>query len=310
MKTIAFVTYEKLPDLDPGDRLAAALLRQHGVRVVPAVWDSPHVAWGELDAVVVRSTWDYYAKHAAFTRWISRIESLRVPMWNPPALLRWNSDKRYLRDLAARGVPVTPSLWLERGSGDTLAEVMERTGWSDVVVKPVVSANGWRTWRASRSSALYRQNDFRQMLAEGGVVVQRFVEEVRSEGEWSFVFFGGAFSHAVLKRPNAGDFRVQLEYGGAATRVTAPAELVAQAENVLAAVSLPWLYARVDGCVVDGRLQLMELEMLEPSLFLEIASHAPQRFAAAIMDMLRRDPGVIPSPALAPTVYARGKVAA
>ncbi|MGH7718264.1 MAG: ATP-grasp domain-containing protein [Gemmatimonadaceae bacterium] len=310
MRTIAFVTCEKLPDLDPGDRLAAALLREHGVRVVPAVWDSPHMAWGDLDAMVVRSAWDYYAKYAAFTRWISRIESLRIPIWNPPALLRWNSDKRYLRDLAARGVPTTPSLWLERGSEDTLADVMERTGWSEVVVKPTVSANGWRTWRASRSGATYRQNDFRQMLAEGGVVVQRFVEEIRSEGEWSFVFLGGAFSHAVLKRPDGGDFRVQLEYGGAATSVTAPAELVTQAENVFAAVGLPWLYARVDGCVVDGRLQLVELEMLEPSLFLELDSHAPQRFAAAILEVLRREPFVTPSPALAPTVYVRNQVAA
>ncbi|HJU64022.1 MAG TPA: hypothetical protein VJ596_00025 [Gemmatimonadaceae bacterium] len=285
MRNVAFVTYEKLPELAEGDRLAVDLLKRHGVRVVPAVWDANDVSWGELDAIVVRSTWDYHLKYPAFQRWIERMESLRIPLWNPPALLRWNSDKRYLRDLAARGVNVTPTVWLERGSAARLSEIFDG-GWSEVVVKPTVSASAWRTWRATPASATYRQNDLRQMLAEGGVLVQQFVEQVRTQGEWSLVFLAGLYSHAAIKRPDTHDFRVQQSFGGIAEPAIAPPWLVEQAEELLSAVELPWLYARVDACVVDGRLQLMELEMLEPSLFLELDGQAPERFARAILDVL------------------------
>lgn len=305
MRNVAFVTYEKLPHLTEDDRLAADLLRRHGVRVVPAVWDSETVAWGDLDAIVVRSAWDYHLKYPAFGRWISRMESLRIPIWNPPALLRWNSDKRYLRDLAARGVNVTPTVWLERGSAARLTEIFDG-GWEEVVVKPAVSASAWRTWRATPASAAYRQNDLRQMLAEGGVLVQQFVEEVRTEGEWSLVFLAGVYSHAVIKRPDGIDFRVQPAFGGLAEPAVAPDWMVAQAEDALAAVDLPWLYARVDACAVDGRLQLMELEMVEPSLFLGLDERAPDRFARAILDVLDCSgcyPEALWTPQLAPTKY-------
>src|SRR6266540_1929930 len=191
-------------------------------------------------------------------------------VWNPPAILRWNSHKGYLRDLAARGVPVVPTRWLARGTPVELAQLLRDVGWSDAVVKPAVSASAHGTWRTSFETAGADQRRLDELLRSGDVMVQPFMSEVRDAGEWSILFLGGRFSHAVLKRPGAGagDYRVQLEFGGTAATMVPPDTLLADAEAVMAAVPGDPLYARVDGVERDGRLVLMELELIEPHLFL------------------------------------------
>jgi glutathione synthase/RimK-type ligase-like ATP-grasp enzyme len=297
-KRVAFLTCSRLPDLAADDLLAQPALRAAGIDVEPAVWDSPVVRWERYDAVVVRSCWDYYLRPDEFRRLLSCLEALGVPLWNPPGLLRWNMDKSYLRDLAGRGLPVLPSVWIEQGAAPDLAGLLDARGWDEAVVKPTVSANGYATWRVSRTAAPGRQADFAELVGRGGAMVQRFAEEVRSQGEWSLLYFfngssgslAGRFSHAVLKRPRPGDFRVQHDYGGTAEAAMPPTAVRRQAEQILDQVSGPWLYARVDGCVIGGHFHLMELEMLEPSLFFEHAPGAAGRFAAALGTLLRGAP--------------------
>src|SRR5207237_7202672 len=127
------------------------------------------------------------------------------------------------------------------------------------------------------SDAAAQQSTFDEMLTAGDVLVQPLVNEVLSDGEWSLMFIEGAFSHAVLKRPTPGDFRVQYEFGGVSLDAQPPREIVAQAEAILETLRQPWLYARVDGCDVDSRLMLMELERIEPSLLLDHQTRAPGR---------------------------------
>jgi glutathione synthase/RimK-type ligase-like ATP-grasp enzyme len=281
-----------LPALSEDDRLVMAPLRDHGIDVESAVWDSPLVDWLHYDALIIRSCWDYHERPQEFEAWLARVEGLGVPVWNPPPLLRWNMDKRYLGDLEARGVTVVPTVWLERGSEISLETILADCGWDDAVIKPVVSASGARTTRVRGDAAADFAADFAQLVAERDVMVQPFLREVVEHGEWSFVFVGGRYSHAVLKRPRSGDFRVQHEHGGSAESLAPRPGLIAQAERVMAQVPAPWLYARVDACDIGGELVLMELEMLEPSLFLGSSVGAPRRFADAMRNEIfaRRTP--------------------
>jgi glutathione synthase/RimK-type ligase-like ATP-grasp enzyme len=283
MSQIAFVTSAALPDLTADDRLAVRALAGLGLEAVPAIWDDAAVDWMRFAAVVVRSPWDYFVRADEFARWLDRLEAMRAPLWNPAALLRWNMDKRYLRELERSGVRGVPTHWVDDAAGaaaEPLADVMRRRAWPRAVVKPVISGGAHETWLAAAPDAAM-ESRFRR-LAGGGAMVQPLVEEIRTEGEWSLLFFAGEYSHAVLKRPAAGDFRVQEAHGGRGTRAEPSADLVDAARGVLARVAGPWLYARVDICRYAGDWALMELEMLEPSLFLGADPGAAARFARAI----------------------------
>ena len=283
---LALATYAALPGLTADDRLVVPELARAGITARPAVWDDPTVRWDDFDAVAIRSCWDYHRKPAAFQAWVRRMEAFGLRVLNPPPVLRWNADKRYLRDLAAAGVPVIPTVWIDQGARASLAEILAERGWRDVVVKPAVSASAHQTWRVAAVDAGDVQPRFSALAALGHVLVQPFVDKIRTSGEWSLVFLGDAFSHAVVKRPRDGDFRVQSEHGGSYAAATPPSHLIDAAQAALAAAPGPRVYARVDGCVVDGVFRLMELELLEPGLFLATHPEAPRRFARAIASAL------------------------
>ncbi|HEX2091642.1 MAG TPA: low temperature requirement protein A, partial [Longimicrobiaceae bacterium] len=244
MGKVAFVTYDRLTELSPDDQRAVAALRGAGVEVEAAVWSDPTVEWGAYGAVVVRSCWDYWTRPAEFAAWIDRMEAEGAPLWNPPAVLRWNMDKWYLRELEAREIPVTPTEWIERGAEASLAGILARRGWERAVVKPRVSANAYQTWTTSRGEAGALQSELDRLLAGTGVMVQPFVEEIQRDGEWSLVFFRSRFSHAVVKRPAHGEFRVQPNFGGTVTPAVPTPEIVLQAERALAAAPDRTLLAR------------------------------------------------------------------
>lgn len=268
-----------------------------GLQAEPVVWDLPDTQWQRFEAVVIRSCWDYHTRLAEFTTWLDRVEQAGVPVWNPPALLRWNADKVYLRDLAERGIPIVPTRWVSQGEETSLADVLDAARWPEAVVKPAVSAAAFHTFRVNRADAQAAAPRFQALVAARDVLVQVFLPEIERTGEWSFCFFGGIYSHAVVKRPQPGEFRVQEAHGGTAEPAHPGPDLVAQAEAVIAALPGPSVYARVDACQVDGRLRLMELEALEPSLFLDLEPLAPDRFAAAIAaTRLHPLPGVSSSP--------------
>jgi glutathione synthase/RimK-type ligase-like ATP-grasp enzyme len=248
-----------------------------------------------FDLVVLRSCWNYHRHLAAFRRWLDRLEAAGVPLWNPPAVLRWNLDKGYLRDLAGAGLPIVPTVWLDAGAPAQLAAILETQGWERAVVKPRVSASAHGIWRVDRAAAAQKQPEFEQLLMASGAMVQPLMPQI-ADGEWSFIFFRGECSHTVLKTPGADDIFVQQRLGGTSVLHAAPPSLVEQAAALLRAATArllpdeePLLYARVDGLNVGGQLVLMELELTEPGLFLDLAPpEAPARFADAITGALRR----------------------
>jgi glutathione synthase/RimK-type ligase-like ATP-grasp enzyme len=285
-RAVALVTYDARPEPTDDDRLLADALQSRGVSVRAVPWTRSTTRWSAYDAVVVRSTWDYFHRSHEFHAWLDALEADNARVHNDVRILRWNADKSYLRGLEAGGIPVIPTRWLDAGSAVTLGELRRESGWSELVVKPTVSGGAHRTWRAMWDTEATDEIRLTEMIGEGAVMVQPLVEEVERDGEWSLVFFSGVYSHAILKRPRSGDFRVQREHGGTIETVTPSAAVVAAAERALAAIpfgdAAP-LYARVDGCVVDGALRLMELEVLEPELFLRCAPSSAERLADALL---------------------------
>jgi glutathione synthase/RimK-type ligase-like ATP-grasp enzyme len=287
MKKVALATYNGIPDLTEDDRLLIDCLDRYDVSAEAAVWDSSTVDWAAYDGVMIRSCWDYHLRPHEFSAWVSRIEAANVSLWNPPDVVRWNMDKRYLRELQMMSVAIPRTAWLDRGTPVGLWSLMEEQGWRRAVVKPTISASAHKTWAVSIEESEARQGMFEEMLRTSDVMVQEFIEEIAVEGEWSLIFFGGSYSHAVLKRVALGDFRVQSDFGGFTELQDVPPTLVEQAQAITDLIRWPWLYARVDGIDVEGRLLLMELELIEPHLFLGKDSMAPQRLAASLASRLK-----------------------
>ena len=283
MPRIALATYAAFPDLPPDDQIFQRALERRGAETVPLLWDA-RVDWSNFDVVVVRSCWDYHLRHNEFLAWVDRVERGGAVLHNAPSILRWNSDKRYLRDLEQAGIDVVRTRWADTAQEPpSLASVLAEDGWHDVVIKPAISASATDTWHVPAGKSAEWEDRFRAMVRRGAVMIQPFVSEVARDGEWSLVFIGGEFSHAMLKRPAPGDFRVQTEHGGSQRRAVPDPGLIRAAQGVLSCAPDATSYARVDGCVVDGHFRVMELELLEPTLYFTEGPVAADRLADLVL---------------------------
>lgn len=283
MKKIGLAVGAEFKDVTVEDKLLAEHLRNSGFDAQPLVWDAHDELNIDFDAVLVQSCWGYHRQPREFLGWVAELETNGVPIFNAPPVIRWNLDKIYLRELADRGIKIPRTIWFDQGERADLPEVIEENGWRKSVLKPRVSATAWRTFVVAPENAPELQSEFENLLETGGAMVQEFVEEIKNEGEWSFVFFDKKFSHAVLKRAKAGDFRVQNNFGGTVeTDIEPPDTFIETAQKIVSAVADDLLYARVDAVNVAGELSLMELELIEPVLFLENNESALRTFAEAI----------------------------
>jgi glutathione synthase/RimK-type ligase-like ATP-grasp enzyme len=260
----------------------AAGCRVRGIELETAVWDDPALDPSAWDAFVVGTTWDYAEQPEAFLARLEEFAAVR-PLFNPLATMRWNLDKRYLTDLEARGCAVVPTLWRDRADAPTLAATFDELGVEELVVKPQVGASAWRQARLRRGEALPPAEE----LPPGACMIQPFLEAAEGEGEYSFLFFDRRFSHCALKVAAAGDYRVQSMYGGR-ERIHEPSSAeLALAQEVVDAVDGTLLYARVDMMRgPDGRLLLMELELVEPYLYPEQGPEMGSRFADGLARLL------------------------
>ncbi|PKL78776.1 MAG: hypothetical protein CVV27_02860 [Candidatus Melainabacteria bacterium HGW-Melainabacteria-1] len=279
---IGFLTASHLPNLTADDRLVIPYLATAGIEVVPVVWTEAMPAG--LHALIMRSTWAYYQQASAFRDWLSSLALLDLPIWNPPATLLANLDKRYLLDLHNHGWPIVPTEVLAPGEASHYAHCLQARDWHDVIVKPAVSASGHETHRlpstATLPASLCALNQCTALL------VQPFCQSIQTEGEWSLMFLGGQFSHAVNKRPGPNQHLVQEDYGGQTRAAAPPPDLLQLAQRLFAAECGDCLYARLDFVRVDDSYALMELELLEPSLYLAQEPGAAARWAGAVATAL------------------------
>lgn len=287
-KRIAFVTSSVKPDFADDDIYVADCLTAAGTEVQPLPWDGDATEWNSFDLVVIRSCWNYHHHPEKFIRWIDQMEEQKVNMFNPLKIARWNLHKGYLKDLGSKGVPLPETIWLGKGTEASLSSIMSKKSWDKAVVKPAISATAFNTFLVDRSEAEGKQAQFESLLKHADLLIQKFMEEVQTDGEWSLIFFNKTFSHAVIKRPAGKDFRVQNDFGGSATHTTPPPFVLTQAEHILTLIDEPLLYARVDGIVSNNKFLLMELELIEPMLFLEGGNGAARLFADAMISVSRR----------------------
>jgi glutathione synthase/RimK-type ligase-like ATP-grasp enzyme len=257
----------------------AAPLREAGLEVEARDWANARDL-AEFDLVLPLLVWGYPFAPRQWAEAVDRWEAERVRLQNPASVLRWNADKIYLERLAERGAPVIPTRHYTQLSKARLEEAARAFGTGRLVAKPRISSTAWQTIRWSPGAPL-------EGGPEGAALVQPYLPEIERSGEVSMIFFGGAFSHAISKRPQPGDFRVQPEFDGIiAAHRPDPAEHDAAA-RILAAVDEPLLYARIDLVRgLDGNPQLIELELIEPDLYLGYDERAGERFAAAVRALL------------------------
>ncbi len=286
--TVALATCRKQPVLTASDELLAAELRARGVAMMTAPWDELIPTELENVMICLRATWDYHTRSDEFRAWITALRDHNVTVINPADTVLWNMDKGYLGWLEARGIPVPETRWIAPGSVIDLRALLQVTGWSEAVLKPRVSATAYGTHLVTVDTVLDPEEE--RALTVNGALLQAFVSEIQTMGEMSLMFIDGSFSHAVSKRPSAGDFRVQHEFGGTVTASEATPALREFGACVLDAIPCPWTYARVDLVETSRGPLLMELELIEPDLFFTLSGGGAARLADALtrLDAARR----------------------
>ena len=284
---VALATSCELPELAASDRVLLHTLRDRGAFARPAVWTSPDT-WSTFDAIVIRSCWDYHRQPDRFRTWLAEIQAAGVLVVNPPDLVRWNMHKSYLLDLERAGVRIPPTRLVARGDGRALREHVQSAGWASAVVKPAISASGYRTRKLVEGIVTAEDEQaFSIMRADGDVILQAFVPEVPDCGEWSLMFCGGRYTHAVVKVAAHGEFRVQKEWGGHVVAREPSSALAEHARRVLERFAPSATYARVDGVETADGFVLMELELIEPELFLDRQPTAAECLADAVLSAAR-----------------------
>lgn len=249
-----------------------------GIELTTRIWDDPDFDASLYDAAVIGTCWDYMQKPEVFEAALTGIAA-KTRLLNPLEIYRWNQRKTYLKQLASRGAPMIPTLWADRADAATIATAFDTLGSDDIIVKPVVGGGAWRQARIRRGEDLPAA----EMLPIAQCMIQPFLPAVSEEGEYAFLFFGREFSHCARKVPAKGDYRVQSEFGGREEIHTPSADELALARSVLECVDGDLLYARVDMLRgLDGKLALIELELIEPYLYPEQGPDMGLAFARAL----------------------------
>jgi glutathione synthase/RimK-type ligase-like ATP-grasp enzyme len=278
VKSVGVVTGLQMPEPDTDEPLLLAALEAAGMRARAVAWDDPTVPWGEIDLCVVRSTWNYIGRRDAFLAW-SEACARATDLVNPPSVLRWSTDKAYLAELERRGVAIVPTAFVEQAGVTSASAIAEAHGWSTVVVKPRVSAGSHATRKFTRAAWTDADAFLAEHVALGPMMIQPYQRAVEGEGgERSLVWIAGEWTHAVRKAPR---------FDGDTESVSGPLPIADDerelADRAIAPFARDVLYGRADVVRDDeGRPRLMELELAEPSLFLDRSSRALERLVSAI----------------------------
>lgn len=268
------------------DGLLRDALSARGLRVCRVNWADPDVEWPQIRTAIFRSTWDYFHRFAEFAPWLERA-SQSTRLFNEAGLIHWNLDKHYLGELEKSGIGIVPTQYIESGDTRTLHAIITASGWEETILKPVVSGAARHTYRLTAANIAEHEAIFRELIAHESMMLQPFQRAITGEGELSLMVIDGKVTHAIRKTAQAGDFRVQDDWGGTVHPHTASPEEIDFAQRAVAAVPFDVLYARVD-LIRDnhGQLAIMELEMIEPELFFRFCPEAADVFAEGLVRRL------------------------
>lgn len=282
-KLPSFVTWE-LPNLDElfeEDNLLLHGFESQGFRAQPVVWNQPNIDWSQFDIALIRSTWDYLDEQKQFLEVLSQIEASSCRLFNPLAAVRWNIDKHYLFDLEKWGVPIIPTYLASHVEMGELHKMFVENQWQTVILKPTVGLGGSHSYQVPLHELDKTLVMLRTSQPGHEYLIQPFIKEVVTEGEWSFVYFNRQLSHVLLKKPASNDYRVQGIYGGTVHSAEPQSHDLVQAEAVIAQLPFDLLYARLDFVRVEGHLAVIEVELIEPIFSFNLVPESIMRLVNA-----------------------------
>jgi glutathione synthase/RimK-type ligase-like ATP-grasp enzyme len=286
MKRCAFLSMDSLEDFFSYDTMLFEPLKKVGWLAEEVSWRKTDVDWNIYDVVVIRTTWDYQDDAAGFMTCLRRIEASSAQLQNSLKIVEWNISKNYLKDLQNQGIYIVPTLWFDSFS---LSEVQAGFTYFDtpqLVIKPLVSANADHTYRLTPENLVQQADQLKSIFANREFMLQPFLNGIVEEGEYSLFYFAGHYSHSILKQPASGDFRVQEEHGGQLKSIQPCEEMLTAARHCLAALPEDVLYARIDLVRHKNEFAVIEIELIEPSLYFNMDADSPQRFVDAFIEML------------------------
>lgn len=285
MTKIALLTCDQFPDLIPADQKLISLLNNRKIKADAVIWNDPKVIWNDFDALLFRSTWDYFLMDELFTLWLDKIEAMGIPTYNSVSIIKKNKHKFYLSEMAKAGICVIPSVFIPKTQYLDLSQLLP-VSWHKAVIKPAVSAGSYLTKMFDVKNMISISDEYQDIAAEKDLILQKFIPEIQTDGEISLIFFNKKFSHAVIKTPKEGDFRIQSQFGGIYSPYDPSIQTLNIAQNIVHFMGEDLLYARVDGILIDDEFHLMELELIEPDLYLDFAAEAQTKFVDEIIHAL------------------------
>ncbi|NBC04310.1 MAG: hypothetical protein GVY20_11465 [Bacteroidetes bacterium] len=280
MKRCAFLSMDSLEDFVCYDQLLFEPMERLGWKAEQVSWRNQQVDWNDFDVVVIRSPWDYHEDPENFFHTLERIENSSALLENNLSLVEWNSNKRYLFDLQNGGVDIVPTLLKESYDGREWDSYFEHFSTDEIIIKPTVGASAVDTFRIKRKNRNNYQSKLKSLFNDRAFLVQPFIPSVITEGEFSLFYFGDTYSHTILKTPKSNDFRVQEEHGGRLLLVEPEEKLLSAGDQILNLIEPDPLYTRIDLVRTENnQFLLMELELIEPSLYFNMDPESPDRFA-------------------------------
>ena len=270
---IALVTYQDkgkyhLINVANEDDTLLIFLKSKGYRITKEIWNDASIKWEEYELVILKSPWDYFDLIEDFYTWLAKLENLNVRLLNPIHIIKWNADKHYLQEIEKSGLKITPSIFIAKGDQINLVSYFEFFNTNQLIIKPCVSGGSKNTFKVTSTNVDEVTAILTELIKNEDFIIQPFLKEIEEQGEWSFLFFNGKFSHAVLKKAKKGDFRVQASFGGTVHHQVPPSNYLNSAQLYVNQFAKDCLYTRVDGTIINGEFYLMELELIEPFLFL------------------------------------------
>lgn len=266
--------------------LLKSAFESQGLKVDITYWDNPSYEWQQTKSVLFRTVWDYFERFDEFWDWLEQVKT-KTRLINSYELIKWNIDKHYLRDLKNNGIQVVPTYFADRGNNISLQEIANLNDWKHIVIKPAISASAFNTYKITNDEIEQKEQLFHELLQTHDMLVQPFFPTISELGEASLMVFGGKFTHAILKKAKAGDFRVQDDFGGTVHNYNPTQEEIKFAEKVFqSCTSLP-IYGRVD-IVWDSNkhIYLSELEIIEPELWIRNMPESANKIAEAVNKIL------------------------
>ncbi len=280
MKKCAFLSMDSLKAYECYDDLLVEPFNKTGWKVDTVSWRDETVEWAFYDAVIIRSCWDYQQNPNEFIKVLSKIDLSSARLANSLDLVRWNIEKTYLKNLREQSIAIVPTLWEANFNSKNLSTYFAAFDTGEIIIKPVIGANADRAFRVKKESSSAHA-ELIKYFGNSSFLVQPFVKSIIDEGEYSLFYFGGCYSHSILKTPKKGDFRSQEEHGSKLQLVKAGGELLKSGEKALLALPEQPLYARIDFVRGKNSFLLMEVELIEPSLYFNMDPDSPHRFVEA-----------------------------